>query len=83
MVVLAVEEAVSNVILRGYESEQGEVFDICFDVGAVDLTIGIHDKGLPFDSDKIESYGESDSQAPLDSNHGFGYPAHEMGHGPS
>ncbi|MFK5953957.1 MAG: hypothetical protein QM498_12920 [Desulfobacterium sp.] len=29
MVVLAVEEAVSNVIHHGYESEQGEAFDIC------------------------------------------------------
>lgn len=51
-----VEEAVSNVIHHGYESEQGEVFDISFDVGAADLTIEIHDKGLPFDPDTMK-YG--------------------------
>jgi len=72
MVVLAVEEAVSNVIQHGFASEKGGTFEISFDVGAADLTIEIHDKGLPFDQRMLSACGESDESKPPDSHEGLG-----------
>ncbi|WP_300667649.1 GNAT family N-acetyltransferase [Desulfoluna sp.] len=72
MVVLAVEEAVSNVIQHGFASEKGGTFDISFDVGAADLTIEIHDKGLPFDPRMLSACGESDASEVSDPHEGLG-----------
>lgn len=72
MVVLAVEEAVSNVIRHGYASEKGGTFDISFDVGAADLIIGIHDKGLPFDQPRLNTCRKRDELSPPDSHEGLG-----------
>lgn len=72
MVVLAVEEAVSNLIRHGYASDPGGTFEISFDVGAADLTIDIHDKGLPFDPRMLSACGESDIAKKPDFDEGLG-----------
>lgn len=72
MVILAVEEAMSNVIHHGYTPEERGSFDISFDLGAADLTIEIHEKGLPFDQQMLSSCGESDPKKIPDPHHGLG-----------
>lgn len=71
MVLLAVEEAVSNVIQHGYSTEE-EKYDISFEVGPAGLTIEIHEKGLPFDPEKMDSYGIEKNEEDNDSEHGIG-----------
>lgn len=71
MVLLAVEEAVSNVIQHGYSSKE-EIFDISFEIGQTGLTIEIHEKGLPFEPDKMGSHGIEKNEEDNDSEHGIG-----------
>lgn len=67
MIVLATEEAVSNVIQHGYASDEEGVFEIFFDVGAAGLTIDIHEKGLPFDPKILDSYvGDPPGESPYE-----------------
>ena len=60
MVVLAVEEAVSNIIRHGYAADEHGTFEIAFAMGAADLDISIHEKGLPFDPAMMATYGQED-----------------------
>ncbi len=60
MVSLALEEAVSNVIQHGYPSDVEGMFDVAFEIGASGLTLEIHEKGLPFDPEQLESYADTE-----------------------
>lgn len=72
MVSLATEEAVSNVIQHGYASDDEGSFEISFDVGVTGLTIDIHEKGLPFDPNKLAFCGGSESGEVSDEGRGIG-----------
>lgn len=70
MVSLALEEAVSNVIRHGYPSDEEGSFEVSFEIGPAGVSLEIHEKGLPFDPEKLESYG--DATGPDDSGAGGG-----------
>lgn len=72
MAVLAVEEAVSNVIQHGYPSDEEGMFEISFEMGAADMSISIHEKGLPFDPTMMASYGDNEPRSIEDLEKGIG-----------
>ena len=62
-ILLALEEAVVNVIEHAFESK-GESFRIVFEPGVTGITITVRDKGLPYDPGTVPEYA-----APLDAEH--------------
>ncbi|MGX9366990.1 GNAT family N-acetyltransferase [Desulfoplanes sp. PS50] len=72
MVVLAVEEAISNVIKHGYAAEDGGAFTISFEMGATDLSIHIHEKGLPFDPEMLAAYTHKNPRQVVADGKGLG-----------
>ncbi|HOV85924.1 MAG TPA: ATP-binding protein [Syntrophobacteraceae bacterium] len=53
---LAVEEAVTNVILHGYQGKPDAVFEVVCEQTAAGLTFSIREKGIPFDWTKLPEY---------------------------
>lgn len=72
MVLLAVEEAISNVIKHGYREDEDGVFEISFEMGTTDLNIHIHEQGLPFDPEMLAAYTNKDPRQAVDDGKGLG-----------
>ncbi len=68
---LALEETLVNVIQFGYEGRSSENFDLVFECYDFRLVIQIHEKGIPFNPERLPQYqpGRPD---PADSGAGLG-----------
>ena len=53
---LALEEAVANIIQHGYGHDEQASFDIRFSQSPAGITVVLREKGFPFDPDKVVSY---------------------------
>ncbi|NOX34655.1 MAG: ATP-binding protein [Deltaproteobacteria bacterium] len=53
-IILAVDEACSNIIRHGYKNDYNRKIDVCFNLMTNLLTISIIDSGIRFDINSIE-----------------------------
>ena len=56
LILLAVEEAVSNVVKHAFSPEEEAIFEVICQLSSTELRVIIRDKGLPFDPSQVKSF---------------------------
>ena len=56
LILLAVEEAVSNVVKHAFSPEEEATFEVICQLSSTELRVIIRDKGLPFDPSQVKAF---------------------------
>lgn len=72
MVILAVEEGVSNVIHHAYAQDEKGHFEVSFEVSKAAITVDIHDMGMPFDTEVLNQDDDVSGKSRRVLDHGLG-----------